>query len=73
MITGDGSIQHTKEPTMNTDQLLTIDDVADRLRVHRSYVYKLIRLGELPQPIKLGKATRIRATELQAAVKAFSN
>lgn len=58
---------------MIIDQLLTIDDVADRLRVHRSYVYKLIRLGTLPQPIKLGKSTRIRATELQDALKAFSN
>jgi excisionase family DNA binding protein len=58
---------------MMIDQLLTIDDVADRLRIHRSYVYKLIRLGTLPQPIKLGKSTRIRATELQDALKAFSN
>jgi len=58
---------------MNIDQLLTIDDVAARLRVHRSYVYKLIRLGALPQPIKLGKSARIRAVELQDAVKAFSN
>jgi excisionase family DNA binding protein len=58
---------------MYIDQLLTIDDVANRLRVHRSQVYKLIRLGALPQPIKLGKSTRIRATEFQNAVKAFSN
>lgn len=56
---------------MINDYLLTIDDVADRLRVHRSYVYKLIRLGALPQPVKLGKSTRIRASELQSALDSF--
>lgn len=56
---------------MTLDQLLTIDDVADRLRIHRSYVYKLIRVGVLPQPVKLGKATRIRASELQSALDSF--
>ena len=56
---------------MTLDHLLTIDDVADRLRIHRSYVYKLIRLGVLPQPVKLGKATHIRASELQSALDKF--
>ena len=56
---------------MINDYLLTIDDVADRLRIHRSYVYKLIRLGALPQPVKLGKSTRIRASELQSALDSF--
>jgi excisionase family DNA binding protein len=56
---------------MYIEQLLTIDEVADRLRIHRSYVYKLIRLGALPQPVKLGKATRIRASELQSALDKF--
>lgn len=56
---------------MQIERLLTIDDVADQLRIHRSYVYKLIRLGALPQPIKLGKSTRIRASELQSALDKF--
>jgi excisionase family DNA binding protein len=37
---------------MNTEYLLTIDQAADRLRVHRSYIYKLIIAGVLPQTIK---------------------
>lgn len=57
---------------MISDHLLTIDDVAQTLRVHRSYVYKLIKCGKLPQPIKLGKASRIRASALDEAVRAFS-
>lgn len=54
---------------METEYLLTIDEVAARLRVHRSYVYTLIGKGALPKPLKLGKASRIRATELDAAIR----
>jgi len=32
---------------MTLPRLLTIDEVADRLRVHRSTVFRLIRDGEL--------------------------
>jgi excisionase family DNA binding protein len=56
---------------MTQEKLLTIGDVADSLRIHRSYVYKLIKSGSLPQPIKLGKASRIRASELDQAVRSF--
>jgi excisionase family DNA binding protein len=54
---------------MESEYLLTIDDVAARLRVHRSYVYTLIGRGELPKPLKIGKASRIRATELDRAIR----
>jgi excisionase family DNA binding protein len=57
---------------MNTEYLLTIDDAANRLRVHRSYVYKLIYAGLLPQPIKLGRAARFKASELDEAICALS-
>jgi len=57
---------------MNTEYLLTIDDAANRLRVHRSYVYKLIYAGVLPQPIKLGRAARFKASELDQAICALS-
>ena len=56
---------------MNTEYLLTIDDAADRLRVHRSYVYKLIYAGALPAPIKLGRAARFKASELDEAIRAL--
>ena len=33
---------------MTQEKLLTIGDVAESLRIHRSYVYKLIKSGSLP-------------------------
>lgn len=56
---------------MNTEYLLTIDEAADLLRVHRSYIYKLINSGTLPAPIKLGRAARFKASEFDEAVRAF--
>ena len=56
---------------MYTEYLLTIDEAADRLRVHRSYIYKLINAGVLPQPIKLGRAARFKASELDKAIKSL--
>ena len=56
---------------MNTEYLLTIDEAADRLRVHRSYIYKLINSGVLPQPIKLGRSARFKASELDKAIKSL--
>ena len=58
---------------MQTEYLLTIDDVAGRLRVHRSFVYTLIRRGDLPRPIKIGKASRIRGADLDLAIRAMSS
>ena len=56
---------------MYTEHLLTIDDAADKLRVHRSYIYKLINAGALPAPIKLGRAVRFKASELDEAIRAL--
>ena len=56
---------------MYTEYLLTIDEAADRLRVHRSYIYKLVNAGALPAPIKLGRAARFKASELDEAIRAL--
>lgn len=56
---------------MHTEYLLTINEAAERLRVHRSYIYKLINAGTLPAPIKLGRVTRFKASEFDEAVRAF--
>jgi excisionase family DNA binding protein len=56
---------------MNTEYLLTIDEAAERLRVHRSYIYKLINAGALPAPIKLGRAVRFKASEFDDAIRAL--
>ena len=46
--------------------------VADRLRVHRSYIYELINTGVLPHPIKLERAGRFKASDLDKAIGALS-
>jgi excisionase family DNA binding protein len=56
---------------MHTEYLLTIDEAANRLRVHRSYIYKLINSGALSAPIKLGRAARFKASELDEAIRAL--
>jgi excisionase family DNA binding protein len=56
---------------MHTEYLLTIDEAANRLRVHRTYIYKLINSGALPAPIKLGRAARFKASELDEAIRAL--
>lgn len=38
---------------------------------HRSFVYKLIAQGDLPQPIKLGRSARFKASEFNEAVRAM--
>jgi excisionase family DNA binding protein len=56
---------------MHTEYLLTIDEAAERLRVHRSYIYKLIKAGTLPAPIRLGRITRFKASEFDDAIRAL--
>jgi excisionase family DNA binding protein len=50
-----------------------VENAADRLRVHRSYIYKLINTGVLPHPIKLERAARFKASDLDEAIGALSN
>lgn len=48
-------------------ELLTIREVAQMLRVNVSTVYRLVREGEVPSPIRIGPtSTRWRADELRA-------
>lgn len=46
--------------------MLTDRDVAARLKVSRSFVWKLHGQGRLPMPIKLGRACRWRRAEVEA-------
>lgn len=48
-------------------QLLTVEKVADRLRLGRTKVYELINSGELPH-IKFGRACRIPRDGLSALI-----
>ena len=47
-------------------ELLTIREVAQMLRVNVSTIYRLVREGEIPAPIRIGPtSTRWRADELR--------
>jgi len=48
--------------------LLSLDDVAETLKIHRTYVARLIKQGKL-KAIKIGKFYRIREDDYQAFLK----
>jgi excisionase family DNA binding protein len=47
------------------DELLTVAEVADMLRVSTMTVYRLIRTGELPA-VRVGRNYRVRRGDLAA-------
>ncbi|MDP9021254.1 MAG: helix-turn-helix domain-containing protein [Actinomycetota bacterium] len=47
------------------DELLTVSEVADLLRVSTMTVYRLIRSGELPA-VRVGRNYRVRRGELES-------
>ena len=49
-----------------TKDLLTLEDVRERLRVSRATVYRLMAEEGLPLPIKVGRANRWLAVEVTA-------
>lgn len=58
----------------NTDipappQLLTAKDVFERIKIGRSRVYKLIKVGRFPAPLKVGHSSRWLASEIDGWVE----
>ena len=51
------------------DRLLTVQEVADRLRVPLSWVYDRTRSNDIPGQVKIGKYVRIRESELESYIK----
>ena len=54
---------------MNQDQLLTLQQVADRLQVSMSTVRRKVASGELPV-VRIGRNQRVRPADLEAYIKA---
>ena len=48
-----------------TRVLLTYDDVAHMLGVEKATVRKMVKTGEFPEPIKIGKLIRWRADRVK--------
>lgn len=53
---------------MPSPELLTLDQVAERLQVSRWTVYQLIWAGQLPS-IHIGRCHRIRARDFDAYIE----
>ena len=53
------------------DELLTIDEVADILKVHKSHVFRLMKDGEFPVVRRGTKYTRILRSDLESFVQKY--
>lgn len=51
-------------------KMMTIKDVAEKLRISTKTVYRLINQGAV-QPVKIGRATRIEDTDLQNYIQSI--
>jgi excisionase family DNA binding protein len=52
------------------EKLLKINEVAERLTVHRATVYKLVAAGQLAPPVKLGeRVARWRESDVEACIE----
>ena len=51
---------------MNQPQLLTVRDVSAQLNIAVSSVWRKVKSGDLPQPIKIGGSTRWRRADIEA-------
>ena len=50
---------------MTSERLLTCHEVLDRTRISRATIYRAMRSGQFPLPLKVGvKAIRWRAVEI---------
>ena len=54
-----------RRDTFNEVRLLTVNEVADLLRVSRMTVYRLINAGQLPS-LRVGKSYRLREQDIHA-------
>jgi predicted DNA-binding transcriptional regulator AlpA len=52
--------------------LLTDAQVAELIGVNRRQVHKLAAAGELPRPVKVGKRSRWRLSELEHAIESMA-
>lgn len=55
-----------------SEQYLTLTQVMERLQLAKSSVYRRIKDGTLPQPIKVGNLQRFKESEIEAAMEALA-
>jgi excisionase family DNA binding protein len=54
---------------MMNDELLTIDEVAKVLKVHKSHIFRLMKEGELPIVKRGNRYTRILRSDLRVFIQ----
>lgn len=53
----------------NLDRLVAGKDIWSALRISPAKFYKLVAEGEIPPPLKIGRAARWKASDIQAFVQ----
>ena len=51
------------------DKLMTVEGVSDMLSMSRSSIWRKVKSGDLPQPVKIGGCTRWRLSDLLAVIE----
>jgi len=51
------------------DQLLRLDQVAVILSVSKRQIWRMIANGDLPEPVKIGRASRMISSDVQAYIE----
>lgn len=54
----------------SVERLLTDQEVADIFQVHRGTIWRRVKDGTLPKPIRIGSITRFPQSEIVAALEA---
>ena len=57
------------DPSPSGPRFLTASEAAERMRVSKMTVYRLIRSGQLPA-VQIGKAYRVRESDLEGYLNA---
>jgi excisionase family DNA binding protein len=52
------------------EKMIKVKDVAEKIKVNRSTVYKLLSAGKIPSPVKIGRSVRWRLAEINAWISA---
>ncbi|MGE1621504.1 helix-turn-helix transcriptional regulator [Enterobacter hormaechei] len=56
----------TMHPLLTEDQLIDMTFITSLLQMTDKWIYKLIKDGSFPKPIKLGRSSRWRKSEVES-------
>ena len=62
MTTNKGEVADQQD---NLEPLLTTKEVADLMQVSQRHIQNMVKRGQLPQPLRLGKSIRFRRADIR--------